>query len=114
MSKDELLAEVDASGLVGRGGAAFPTGRKWETAMKAPGKPKYLFCNAEEGEPAIYKDRRILESDPYSVLEGILICARTIGAEKGYIYVGGEHHLAAHRARVAIRQLYEHGLLGQN
>src|SRR5437764_1264140 len=114
MSKDELLAEVNTSNLVGRGGAAFPTGRKWETAMKTPATPKYMFCNAEEGEPAIYKDRRILESDPHSVLEGMLIAAIVIGVDKGYVYVGGEHPLAAHRARVAIEQLYQNGLLGKN
>ena len=73
MTREEILAEVGASGLVGRGGAAFPTARKWETAMKSPDTPKYMFCNGEEGEPAIYKDRRILESDPHMVLEGMLI-----------------------------------------
>ncbi|HZQ99029.1 MAG TPA: NADH-ubiquinone oxidoreductase-F iron-sulfur binding region domain-containing protein [Chloroflexota bacterium] len=114
MTREEILAEVNASGLVGRGGAAFPTGRKWETAMKTPATPKYMFCNAEEGEPAIYKDRRILESDPHSVLEGMLIAAIVIGVDKGYVYVGGEHHLAAHRSEVAIQQLYQNGLLGKN
>lgn len=114
MKKEEILKEVGDSGLVGRGGAAFPTARKWETAMKAPASPKYMFCNAEEGEPAIYKDRRILESDPHSVLEGMLIAAIVIGVDKGYVYIGGEHHLAAHRARVAIQQMYDNGLLGKN
>jgi NADH-quinone oxidoreductase subunit F len=114
MTKEEILAEVGASGLVGRGGAAFPTARKWETAMKAPATPKYMFCNAEEGEPSIYKDRRILESDPHLVLEGMLIAGFVIGVNKGYVYVGGEHPLAAERARVAIRQMYEQNLLGEN
>jgi NADH-quinone oxidoreductase subunit F len=113
-SPDAVLAEVAASGLVGRGGAAFPTARKWETAKKTPATPKYMFCNAEEGEPAIYKDRRILESDPHSVLEGMLIAAHVIGVDKGYVYVGGEHHLAAERTRTAIEQLYQAGLAGRN
>lgn len=114
MTKEQILKEVGDSGLVGRGGAAFPTARKWETAMKAPATPKYMFCNAEEGEPAIYKDRRILESDPHSVLEGMLIAAFVIGVGKGYVYIGGEHHLAAHRTRIAIEQMYQNGLLGKN
>ena len=114
MSVQDILNEVAAAGLVGRGGAAFPTARKWETAMKAPARPKYMFCNAEEGEPAIYKDRRILESDPHLVLEGMLIAGLVIGVDKGYVYIGGEHHLAAHRSRIAIDQMYAAGLLGRN
>lgn len=114
MSREEILAEVGGSGLVGRGGAAFPTARKWETAMKTPVHPKYMFCNAEEGEPAIYKDRRILESDPHLVLEGMLVAAFVIGVDKGYVYVGGEHPLAAARARVAIEQMYAAGLAGKD
>jgi NADH-quinone oxidoreductase subunit F len=114
MSREEILAEVAASGLVGRGGAAFPTARKWETAMKSPNTPKYMFCNGEEGEPAIYKDRRILESDPHMVLEGMLVAGFVIGIDKGYVYVGGEHPLAAHRSRIAIEQMYQNGLLGRN
>jgi NADH-quinone oxidoreductase subunit F len=113
-SKEDVLAEVAASGLVGRGGAAFPTARKWETAMKAPASPKYMFCNGEEGEPAIYKDRRIFESDPHLVLEGMLIAGFVIGVQKGYVYIGGEHPLAAARARIAIEQMYARGLLGKN
>jgi NADH-quinone oxidoreductase subunit F len=114
LKPEDILAEVNASALVGRGGAAFPTGRKWETAMKAPGRPKYMFCNGEEGEPAIYKDRRILEADPHSVLEGMLIAGYTIGCTKGYVYVGGEHRLASRRVQIAIEQLYQHGLAGRN
>ncbi|TAK25553.1 MAG: NADH-quinone oxidoreductase subunit F [Chloroflexota bacterium] len=114
MSPDDIFAEVTTSGLVGRGGAAFPTARKWETARKSPARPKYMFCNAEEGEPAIYKDRRILESDPHLVLEGMLIAGFAIGVDKGYVYVGGEHPLAAARARHAIAQMYEVGLAGKN
>ena len=86
----EFFEEVLAT-QVGRGGAAFPTARKWETAMKSPNTPKYMFCNGEEGEPAIYKDRRILESDPHMVLEGMLVAGFVIGVDKGYVYVGGEH-----------------------
>ncbi|HEY3078851.1 MAG TPA: NADH-ubiquinone oxidoreductase-F iron-sulfur binding region domain-containing protein [Chloroflexota bacterium] len=114
MTPEAVLAEVAASGLVGRGGAAFPTARKWETAKKTPAAPKYMFCNAEEGEPAIYKDRRILESDPHSVLEGMLIAAHVIGVDKGYVYVGGEHHLAAERTRIAIEQLEQANLAGRD
>ncbi|MBM4417854.1 MAG: NADH-quinone oxidoreductase subunit F [Chloroflexi bacterium] len=114
LSPDQVFAEVTASGLVGRGGAAFPTARKWETARKTPARPKYMFCNAEEGEPAIYKDRRIIESDPHLVLEGMLIAGLAIGIDKGYVYIGGEHHLAAERARIAIAQMYEIGLAGKN
>ena len=91
MSPEAVIAEVKASGLVGRGGAAFPTGLKWEGAAQAPGKTKYVVCNADESEPGTFKDRVLLEEDPQRTLEGMLIAAYAIGATRGYIYVRGEY-----------------------
>ncbi len=114
MSPEQVIEEVKASGLTGRGGAAFPTGRKWESARASKERPKYLIDNGEEGEPAIYKDRRLYEADPFRVIEGVLINAFAIGADKGYIYVGGEHRLAIERVGRALQIAREQGLLGQN
>jgi NADH-quinone oxidoreductase subunit F len=91
MAPAAVLAEVKAAGLVGRGGAAFPTGAKWEGAAQAPGNPKYIVCNADESEPGTFKDRILMEQDPHRVIEGMMIGAHAIGASRGYIYVRGEY-----------------------
>jgi NADH-quinone oxidoreductase subunit F len=114
MKPEEIIEEMKASGLTGRGGAAFPTGRKWETARASRAHPKYVIDNGEEGEPAIYKDRRIYEGDPFMVLEGVVINAVAIGADAGYVYIGGEHRIAIERVRRALDIMRAAGLLGQN
>ena len=114
MTPVQIIEEVKASGLTGRGGAAFPTGRKWESALASKDRPKYLIDNGEEGEPAIYKDRRIYEGDPFKVIEGVLINAFAIGADEGYIYIGGEHRIAIDRVNRALAVARQQGLLGKN
>jgi NADH:ubiquinone oxidoreductase subunit F (NADH-binding)/(2Fe-2S) ferredoxin/NAD-dependent dihydropyrimidine dehydrogenase PreA subunit len=109
-----IISEIKASGLRGRGGAGFPTGRKWEEAHEAPGDEKYVICNADEGDPGAYMDRCLLEANPHQVLEGMMIGARAVGARKGYIYVRREYPLAVKHARIAIQQAREYGLLGEN
>ena len=109
-----VIAEVKASGLRGRGGAGFPTGRKWEEAHEAPGDEKYVICNADEGDPGAYMDRCVLEANPHEVLEGMMIGAYAVGASKGYIYVRREYPLAVKHCRIAIQQAREYGLLGEN
>jgi len=114
MTKEQVVAEVKASGLRGRGGAGFPTGLKWEFALKAPGDKKYVICNADEGDPGAFMDRSLLEGDPHAVLEGMIIGAYAIGADEGYIYCRAEYPLAIRRLRVAMAQAEELGLLGEN
>jgi NADH-quinone oxidoreductase subunit F len=114
LSPGDVINEVKSSGLRGRGGAGFPTGKKWEICRKAPGDVKYLVCNADEGDPGAYMDRSILEGDPHSVIEGMLIGAFAIGASEGYFYVRAEYPLAIERLEKAIRQAEEYGLLGNN
>lgn len=114
MTPEQIIEEVKKSNLQGRGGAAFPSGVKWESCRKASGYPKYILCNGEEGEPGIFKDRRLLEADPHSVIEGMLIAAVAIGSDQGYMYVGGEHALAIERAKHALEKAEEYGLLGKN
>lgn len=114
MSPELVIAEMKRSGLRGRGGAGFPTGLKWEFAYKSPGPEKYIICNADEGDPGAFMDRSVLEGDPHSVLEGMLIGAYAIGADEGYIYVRAEYPLAIQRLRTAIAQAEEAGLLGNN
>jgi NADH-quinone oxidoreductase subunit F len=114
MRPEEIIAEVKRSGLRGRGGAGFPTGEKWKTCRNAPGKPKYVICNGDEGDPGAFMDRAILESDPHSVLEGMLIAGYAIGARYGYIYVRAEYPLAVRRTRLALRQARKLNLLGKN
>jgi len=111
---EEIIDEVKKSGLRGRGGAGFPTGQKWEICRHARGRPKYVVCNSDEGDPGAFMDRTILESDPHSVVEGMIIAAYAIGARYGYIYVRAEYPLAVHRVRVALRQAQELKLLGKN
>jgi NADH-quinone oxidoreductase subunit F len=111
---EEIVREVQDSGLRGRGGAGFPTGIKWSLARESQGSPKTVICNADEGDPGAYMDRTILESNPHQVLEGMAICARAIGAEKGIVYVRAEYPLAVRLLRKAIRQAEEKGLLGSD
>ncbi|MBL8965316.1 MAG: NAD(P)H-dependent oxidoreductase subunit E, partial [Phycisphaerae bacterium] len=94
MAPEAVVAEIKTAGLVGRGGAAFPTGIKWEGAAKASGQPKYVICNADESEPGTFKDRVIMEEDPHRLIEGLAIAAHAIGARKGYIYIRGEYPYA--------------------
>jgi NADH-quinone oxidoreductase subunit F len=114
MGPDKVIEEVGKSGLRGRGGAGFPTGRKWELTRRAWGEPKYVVCNADEGDPGAFMDRSVLESDPHSVLEGLLIAGYAIGASDAYIYVRAEYPLAVKRLRQAIRQAEERGYLGES
>jgi NADH-quinone oxidoreductase subunit F len=111
---EEIIAEVKRSGLRGRGGAGFSAGEKWAICRNAAGKPKYLICNGDEGDPGAFMDRAILESDPHSVIEGMSIAAYAVGARYGYIYVRAEYPLAVHRVRIALRQARKQHLLGRN
>ena len=110
----DVIDEVKRSGLRGRGGAGFPTGAKWGFAAMDPKRPKYLICNADEGEPGTFKDRIILEGDPHLLIEGMIIAAYAIGAERGYIYLRGEYPAAAEILDGAIAQAYAKGLLGND
>ncbi|MDD5191057.1 MAG: NAD(P)H-dependent oxidoreductase subunit E, partial [Dehalococcoidales bacterium] len=114
MQPAEVIEEVKKSGLRGLGGAGFPAGRKWEAAAKAPGKEKYVICNGDEGDPGAFQDRSVLEGDPHAVLEGMLIAAYAIGAQKGYAYVRHEYPLAVRRLQIAIDQARTRGFLGHN
>jgi NADH:ubiquinone oxidoreductase subunit F (NADH-binding)/(2Fe-2S) ferredoxin/Pyruvate/2-oxoacid:ferredoxin oxidoreductase delta subunit len=114
MTPGAVIAEVTASGLRGRGGAGFPTGKKWDICRQAQGSPKYLICNGDEGDPGAYMDRSVLEADPHAVLEGMVIGAKAIGAAKGFIYIRNEYPLAVKRMDIAIRQAKEMGLLGRD
>jgi len=114
MSPDDVLREVKDSGLRGRGGAGFLTGLKWEFARRSQNFPKYVICNADEGDPGAFMDRSILEGDPHSVMEGMTIAAYAIGASEGYIYCRAEYPLAIARLKTAIAQAHEYGLLGEN
>lgn len=114
MTPEEVIKEVSDSGLRGRGGAGFPTGKKWEFTRIAEGDQKYVVCNADEGDPGAFMDRSILEGDPHSVIEAMMIAGYSIGADKGYIYVRAEYPIAVHRFQVAIDQAKEYGILGNN
>ncbi|HUX14331.1 MAG TPA: NADH-quinone oxidoreductase subunit NuoF, partial [Spirochaetia bacterium] len=114
MSSDQIINEMKASGLRGRGGAGFPTWLKWSLTAKAPGDEKFALCNADEGDPGAFMDRSVLEGDPHSVIEGMIIAARAIGAGKGFVYVRAEYPLAVARLSKAIEQARERGLLGSN
>ncbi|HZE03914.1 MAG TPA: NAD(P)H-dependent oxidoreductase subunit E [Solirubrobacteraceae bacterium] len=109
-----VLREVTDSKLMGRGGAAFPTGRKWEAVARQPRRPHYLICNADESEPGTFKDRVIMEGDPFSVIESMTIAAYATGCERGYIYLRGEYPLAQHRLQNALEQARAKDLLGEN
>jgi NADH-quinone oxidoreductase subunit F len=107
-----VIAELTASKLVGRGGAAFPTGRKWEAVARAAGRPRYVVCNADESEPGTFKDRVLLEEDPFAIVEAMTIAAFAVGAERGFVYLRGEYPHAEERLRGAIAQARAAGLLG--
>ena len=114
MTPDEVIEEVSTAKLRGRGGAGFPTGTKWKLARQAEGRPKYIVCNADEGDPGAFMDRAILEGDPHAVLEGMLIGAYAMGAEYGFIYVREEYPIAVEHLGGALEQMNELGLLGEN
>jgi NADH-quinone oxidoreductase subunit F len=113
-SPDEVLAELRASGLRGRGGAGFPTWRKWDFTRAAEGDEKFVVCNADEGDPGAFMDRSVLEGDPHALIEGMAIAAFTIGAHRGFVYARAEYPLAIERLEIAIAQAREYGLLGDN
>jgi len=114
MQPKEIIEEIKKSGLRGLGGAGFPTGRKWEAAFQAPGKIKYIICNGDEGDPGAFQDRSVLEGDPHSVLEGMIIAGYAINARHGYAYVRNEYPFAVQRLGIAIKQARERGFLGEN
>ncbi len=114
MTPEDVLAEVKTAGLVGRGGAAFPTGIKWEGAAKAVGQPKYIVCNADESEPGTFKDRVLMEDDPHRTLEGMIIAAHAVGASRGYIYIRGEYPYAFKVMGDALAQARQAGIVGEN
>jgi NADH-quinone oxidoreductase subunit F len=114
VTPQQIIEELKESGLRGRGGAGFPTYKKWELCRKDSNVPKYVICNADEGDPGAFMDRVLLESDPHQVIEGMIIAGYTIGAEQGYIYVRAEYPLAIERIQTALKQAEELGLLGDN
>ena len=114
MTPQEVIDLVLASGLRGRGGAGFPTGRKWQFAANSKAEQKYACCNADEGDPGAFMDRSVLEGDPHSVLEAMAIAGYVIGANQGYIYIRAEYPIAVKRLQIAIEQAREYGLLGKN
>ena len=113
MTPEQIITEISASGLRGRGGAGFPTGKKWEACRQSKKTPKYIVCNGDEGDPGAYMDRSVLEADPHAVLEGMVVGAKAIGAARGFIYIRNEYPLAVKRVDIAIHQAREYGLLGQ-
>jgi len=113
MTPQDVIAEIDRAGLRGRGGAGFPTAKKWEFCRSSPGERKYVICNADEGDPGAFMDRSILEADPHAVVEGLTIAGYATGAGEGYIYVRAEYPLAVKRIRIAIAQAGERGYLGE-
>ncbi|RKX52169.1 MAG: NADH-quinone oxidoreductase subunit F, partial [Thermotoga sp.] len=113
MKPEEVIDEIEKSGLRGRGGAGFPTGLKWKLARQQKSEIKYVVCNADEGDPGAFMDRSILEGDPHSVIEGMVISAYAIGAKKGYVYIRAEYPLAIERLENALKQAKEYGFLGE-
>jgi len=111
---EKVIADVKEAGLRGRGGAGFPTFKKWEICRAQPGPIKYMICNSSEGDPGAFMNRSLIESDPHAVLEGLLIAAYAIGANHGYIYINSEYFLAIDRLKIAVEQMKEYGLLGKN
>ena len=114
MSQDEVIDVVEKSGLRGRGGAGFPTGKKWRLTKAVEGNQKYVVCNADEGDPGAFMDRSILEGDPHAVLEAMAIAGYAIGANRGFIYVRAEYPIAVNRLQIAINQARDYGILGNN
>ncbi len=114
MGQQKLIEELKVSGIRGRGGAGYPTWMKWNFAREMNSAEKFVICNADEGDPGAYMDRSILEGDPHSVIEGLIIAAFAIGASKGYFYIRAEYPLAVERINKAIKQAYDYGLLGKD
>ncbi len=114
LNPDEIIDIIKKSGLRGRGGGGFPTGIKWESCRRAKGEPKYVLCNADEGDPGAFMDRSIVEGNPHSVIEGMIIGAWAIGSGEGYVYIRAEYPLAVDRLRKALDQAREHNFLGEN
>ncbi len=114
MTPEQIVNTIEASGLRGRGGAGFPTGLKWEYARKNPSEVKYIICNADEGDPGAFMDRSIIEGNPHSVIEGMIIGAYAIGAKKGYVYIRAEYPLAVKRLGIALEQARQRGFLGDD
>ena len=113
-STDDIIDQVKKSGLRGRGGGGFPTGKKWALTRIQPGKKKYIICNGDEGDPGAFMDRSVMEGNPHSVIEGMMIAAKAIGADEGYVYVRLEYPLAVERIKHAVKKAEEIGLLGKN
>jgi len=114
MTPEAVADEVERAGLRGRGGAGFPAGRKWRTARQSTGERKFVICNADEGDPGAFMNRSLLEGDPHSVLEGLILAGYAVGAQQGYVYIRSEYPRAVRKIEGAIRQAYEHGFLGKN
>ena len=114
MKPEKVIDEIKKSGLRGRGGGGFPTGKKWEYCRNAKGEPKYVICNADEGDPGAYMDRSLLEGNPHSVLEGMIIGAYAVGSDEGYVYIRNEYPLAVKHLEEAVKQAEENGFLGKN
>lgn len=114
MTPEDVIAEIKASGIRGRGGAGFPTGVKWEACRKAPGDKKYIVCNADEGDPGAFMDRSVIEGNPHSVIEGMMVAAYAIGSDIGYVYIRAEYPAAVDRLKLAMAQCREKGYLGKN
>jgi NADH:ubiquinone oxidoreductase subunit F (NADH-binding)/(2Fe-2S) ferredoxin len=113
-TQEQIIAEVKASGMRGRGGAGFPTWLKWDLARKAQGDIKFVICNADEGDPGAYMDRSTVEGDPHSVIEGMITAGKAIGAHQGFVYIRAEYPLAVERLKIALKQAHEYGLLGKD
>ena len=114
MTRQEVIDEIKASGLRGRGGAGFPTGMKWQFTADAPGEVKFVACNADEGDPGAFMDRSVLEGDPHAIIEAMSIAAYAVGAQQGYVYIRAEYPIAVDRLKIAIEQAKEYGILGKN
>jgi NADP-reducing hydrogenase subunit HndC len=114
MQPEAIIREIKKSGLRGRGGAGFPTGKKWGLCRKEPGRIKYIICNGDEGDPGAFMDRSVLEADPHSVIEGMIIGAKAIGSHQGFVYVRSEYPLAVKRLKIALKQAEAYGLLGND
>ena len=114
MTPDDVVKTILDSGLRGRGGGGFPTGRKWQFAKASVSDKKYVVCNADEGDPGAFMDRSVLEGDPHAVVEAMAIAAYAIGADEGWVYVRAEYPIAVKRLQIAIDQAREYGLLGEN
>jgi bidirectional [NiFe] hydrogenase diaphorase subunit len=113
LTPGEVREQVTRSGLRGRGGGGYPTGLKWDTVALQPPGPRFVVCNADEGDPGAFMDRSVMEGDPHRLLEGLAIAAYAVGASRGYVYVRAEYPLAIERVRLAIRQARQEGLLGE-